>query len=197
MVSAVRRDSTSPVRVTSKNAGVRPSTLVEHRLADIGDDALADPGHEIEARGAGNAHHRGDRDEGEEILADAGRPARHRSRGRSGRARRRQDQGRGRGNDRARSRPWQSATAIGLQETGKISRSGLSDQPLGAPVPPGRPVLHILRRLTTWPDFPRFSTYIGRPFTRAKGPSPLALSGPEPCPYKARLQKRQSEGLRP
>ena len=27
VVSAVSRDSTSPVRVTSKNAGVRPSTL--------------------------------------------------------------------------------------------------------------------------------------------------------------------------
>ena len=55
VVSAVRRDSTSPVRVTSKKAGVRPSTLVEHGLADIGDHPFAQPGHEIEAGRRGHA----------------------------------------------------------------------------------------------------------------------------------------------
>ena len=72
VVSAVSRDSTSPVRVTSKKDGVKRDDVVEHRLAHIGDDALAGPGHEIVAHRRGHAHDARDRQERQKILRDAG-----------------------------------------------------------------------------------------------------------------------------
>ena len=55
VVSAVSRDSTSPVRVTSKKAGRQAQHIVEHRLADVGHHPLAQPGDEIKARRRGQA----------------------------------------------------------------------------------------------------------------------------------------------
>ncbi len=70
-MSAVSRDSTSPVRVVSKKLGLSESTWLKTLGAHVGGDALADPGDEVEAGGGGNAHDAGDRDEGEEIFPDA------------------------------------------------------------------------------------------------------------------------------
>ena len=48
VVSAVSRDSTSPVRVVSKKLGLKLKTWREDLAAHIGGDALADPGDRIE-----------------------------------------------------------------------------------------------------------------------------------------------------
>jgi hypothetical protein len=65
VVSAVRRESTSPVRVTSKN-------VVEHCLADVRDHALAEPCHEVEADCACQSEGAREADQGEKILVDPG-----------------------------------------------------------------------------------------------------------------------------
>ena len=48
-VSLVRREAISPVRAESKNAGESVEHVREHRLAQVGDDALAHAHHEVEA----------------------------------------------------------------------------------------------------------------------------------------------------
>ena len=63
VVSAVSRDSTSPVRVTSKNVGSMRMTLRVHGVAHVGDDALAEPRDEIEAQRRERAEHDGRREE--------------------------------------------------------------------------------------------------------------------------------------
>ena len=73
VVSAVSRDSTSPVRVVSKKFGLKDEHVVEDAGAHIGGDALADPGHEVEADRGGAAQDAGNGDQREEILADAAR----------------------------------------------------------------------------------------------------------------------------
>ena len=60
-VSLVRREAISPVRAESKNAGVRVEHVREHRFAQIGDDALADAHHEVEAHPRRAREHDGDR----------------------------------------------------------------------------------------------------------------------------------------
>jgi hypothetical protein len=66
VVSVVRRDSTSPVRVVSKNSGLLAGPRGVDRAADVGGDALAQPGHHVEARRGGHAQHRGDPEQGQE-----------------------------------------------------------------------------------------------------------------------------------
>ena len=59
VVSVVRRDSTSPVCVVSKNSGLCVDHVAVDGAADVGGDALAQPGHHVKARGGGQRQHGG------------------------------------------------------------------------------------------------------------------------------------------
>ena len=50
VVSVVRRDSTSPVCVVSKNSGLCSTHVRVDGVAQVGRDALAEPAHHVEAR---------------------------------------------------------------------------------------------------------------------------------------------------
>ncbi len=196
VVSAVRRDSTSPVRVTSKNSGVRPSTLGEHGLADVGDDALADPGHEIEARRARHAHHGRHRDEGEEILPDERRRLAVEARGRSAGVRRRAGPGLP-AEEMIRARP---ATAIRQRNGRRKARfpaEGEAISPSSGPTRPGRPRLRIPHPTATWPK-PSLPDLYRSGTAGAKGPFvPGGLRGGIACPIRRGFKNPGPEGLLP
>ena len=65
-LSLVRREAISPVRAESKNAGDSVRTCANTRLAQVGDHALADAHHEVEARPGRARQHDGDRHHGGE-----------------------------------------------------------------------------------------------------------------------------------
>ena len=67
VVSAVRRDRTSPVRVTSKKHWAEPRYMRIDRLAQVGCHALADPGYKKEAGGAGRAQNNSNNQQGQKI----------------------------------------------------------------------------------------------------------------------------------
>ena len=58
VVSAVSREISSPVLAVVEEGGRQRGEMAEHLAAQIGDDALAERGHEIEARGARQREHR-------------------------------------------------------------------------------------------------------------------------------------------
>ena len=70
VVSAVSREVSSPVLAVSKNGADSASRWREHRRAEVRDDALAERGHEVVARGAGEREHGHHRDHHAEILVD-------------------------------------------------------------------------------------------------------------------------------
>ena len=57
VVSLVSREITSPVRVTSNQPGGSVEQVVEHRAAQVGRHALAEPRHVVEARVGRDRHH--------------------------------------------------------------------------------------------------------------------------------------------
>ena len=57
VVSLMSREITSPVRVASKNARRQVEQVVEHRAAQVGRDALAEPRHVVEAHVRRSRHH--------------------------------------------------------------------------------------------------------------------------------------------
>ena len=73
VVSAVSRDTSSPLRAESKNAGRQRDQMREHVAPEIGDDALADRHDQIEPRRAGAGQHRDHRDHHAEIAVDHAR----------------------------------------------------------------------------------------------------------------------------
>ena len=83
---SVSRDSTSPVRVTSKNVGSMRITRRVDRAANVGDDALAEPRNQIETQRRERAEHDGGREERDEIAVDRRGVAARRGPGRSGSA---------------------------------------------------------------------------------------------------------------
>ena len=62
-VSLVSREAISPVRAESKNAGDKLEHVREDRLTQVGDHALADAHHEVEARPRRRREHDGDADD--------------------------------------------------------------------------------------------------------------------------------------
>ena len=70
VVSAVSREIISPVLAWSKKAADSDGEMGEHVAAQIGDDALAERGDEVVARGAGEREHGHDRDQHREIAVD-------------------------------------------------------------------------------------------------------------------------------
>ena len=69
VVSVVRRDSTSPVWVVSKNSGLCVHDVRVDGVAQVGGDPLAEPAHHVEARGREDAQRHADAEQGEEMLA--------------------------------------------------------------------------------------------------------------------------------
>ncbi len=70
VVSAVSRDSTSPVRVTSKNVGSMRMTRAVDVGAQVGDHALAEPGDQVEAQRGEDAEGAGGGEERDEVAVD-------------------------------------------------------------------------------------------------------------------------------
>ena len=70
VVSAVRRDNTSPLWVVSKNCGLCVMTCRIDRAADVGRDALAQPRHDVKARRGRNREHAGHAEQREKIQID-------------------------------------------------------------------------------------------------------------------------------
>ena len=75
VVSAVRRDTSSPVFSPSKKAEIEPRQVGEEVAAQIGDDPLAERHDEVVARPRGDRQHRDDADQGGEIEVDDARLA--------------------------------------------------------------------------------------------------------------------------
>ena len=70
VVSAVSREVSSPVLAASKNGDDSAVRWLNTADAQIGDDALAERGDEVVARGAGDREHGHHRDHHAEILVD-------------------------------------------------------------------------------------------------------------------------------
>jgi hypothetical protein len=126
------RDNTSPVRVTSKNWGDRPSTLSNTAFADIGDHPLAQPGHGIKANRRRQSQHRRRHHEGSIETDREWASARSAPWHRSGpRANLGQHQG-GRGGGDERQDGHQDPAPIGPEKR-QIPLRGASDLALGRP----------------------------------------------------------------
>ncbi len=70
VVSAVSRDTSSPLRAESKKAGESDSRWPKTSRLQIGNDALADRHHQVVARGTGQREHGDDRDHHREVAVD-------------------------------------------------------------------------------------------------------------------------------
>ena len=70
VVSAVSRDSSSPLCDAVEERGRQRGEMTEHLGAQIGDDALAERGDEVVAHGAGDGEHRRHGDHHQEIAVD-------------------------------------------------------------------------------------------------------------------------------
>ncbi len=82
VVSALRRESSSPVRVRSKNSGRQAQYVTEHLAAHVGDHALTDPGHKVIPARRGKAHDDHDGKQAQKIAAHLRRARHHESRDR-------------------------------------------------------------------------------------------------------------------
>ena len=70
VVSAVSRETISPVRAVSKKRRIEPGEMREHGGAQIGDDALAERHHEVVAQRARQREDGHDDDQHAEIGVD-------------------------------------------------------------------------------------------------------------------------------
>ncbi len=76
VVSAVSRETISPVLASSKKAAGERGQMREHVAAQVGDDALAERGDEVVAKRAGEREHRRDADHQQKIAVDQSEAAR-------------------------------------------------------------------------------------------------------------------------